>query len=77
MKNIDIISLFSGAGGFDLGFKKAGFNIIYANEYDKSIHPTFKYNFSDVILDGRDRIFLIVLVLLVVHLAKVGVELVL
>ena len=37
MKNNNIISLFSGAGGLDLGFKKAGFNTIYANEYDKTI----------------------------------------
>ena len=34
MKNNNIISLFSGAGGLDLGFKKAGFNTIYANEAD-------------------------------------------
>lgn len=30
-----IVSLFSGAGGLDLGFKKAGFDIIFANEFDK------------------------------------------
>ncbi len=50
----NIISLFSGAGGLDLGFKKAGFNIIYANEYDKTIWSTFKNNFPDVKLDIRD-----------------------
>jgi DNA (cytosine-5)-methyltransferase 1 len=33
----NIVSLFSGCGGFDLGFQKAGFNVLYANEYDKSI----------------------------------------
>lgn len=32
---MNVISLFSGAGGLDLGFKKAGFNIVAANEYDK------------------------------------------
>ena len=29
----------------DLGFKKAGFHIIWANEYDPTIWETFEYNF--------------------------------
>ena len=41
----NIISLFSGAGGLGLGFKKAGFNTIYANEYDRTIWSTFANNF--------------------------------
>ena len=53
-KKLDIVSLFSGAGGLDLGFKKAGFNIICANEYDKAIWQTFQHNFPDVKLDKRD-----------------------
>lgn len=39
-----IISLFSGCGGLDLGFEKAGFEIPIANEYDKTIWATFKVN---------------------------------
>jgi DNA (cytosine-5)-methyltransferase 1 len=50
---MDIISLFSGAGGLDLGFKKAGFNTIWANEYDKEIWETYERNFPDTILDRR------------------------
>lgn len=39
-----LISLFSGCGGLDLGFEKAGFEISAANEYDKTIWETFKVN---------------------------------
>jgi len=35
--SINIISLFSGAGGLDFGFEKAWFKTIWANEYDKII----------------------------------------
>ena len=45
--------MFSGCGGLDLGFKKAGFDIIWANEYDKSIWKTFEYNFPKTKLDKR------------------------
>lgn len=41
---MNVISLFSGCGGLDLGFEKAGFNIPVANEYDPTIFETFKAN---------------------------------
>lgn len=41
---MNIISLFSGCGGLDLGFERAGFNISVANEFDKNIWETFKIN---------------------------------
>jgi DNA (cytosine-5)-methyltransferase 1 len=50
---MNIISLFSGAGGMDLGFKKAGFNIVWANEYDRAIWSTYEKNHSAP-LDRRD-----------------------
>lgn len=43
---MDIISLFSGAGGLDLGFIKAGFNVLVANEYDKRIWETYEKNYE-------------------------------
>ena len=51
--NKNIISLFSGAGGLDKGFERAGFNIIWANEYDSTIWETFEYNFPNTKLDRR------------------------
>ncbi|MBM6761014.1 DNA cytosine methyltransferase [Megamonas hypermegale] len=39
-----VISLFSGCGGLDLGFEKAGFEIPVANEFDKTIWDTFEIN---------------------------------
>ena len=41
---MNVISLFSGCGGLDLGFERAGFSIPVANEYDKTIWETFKKN---------------------------------
>ena len=41
---MNVISLFSGCGGLDLGFEKAGFNIPVANEFDSTIWATFEAN---------------------------------
>jgi DNA (cytosine-5)-methyltransferase 1 len=45
-----LISLFSGAGGLDLGFEKAGFEILVANEINPKFHDTYEYNFTKTIL---------------------------
>ena len=50
---MEIVSLFSGAGGLDRGFEAAGFRTIWANEYDKEIWETFENNFPNTILDRR------------------------
>jgi len=59
---MNIVSLFSGCGGLDLGFSSAklqnssssGFNIIWANEYNKTIHSTYELNHPSTYLDKRD-----------------------
>ncbi len=54
---MNIISLFAGAGGMDLGFQQAGFNVIMANEYDKNIWATYEKNHSSSLLKGDIRQF--------------------
>jgi len=51
---MNVLSLFSGCGGLDLGFRQAGFNIVWANEYDKSIWSTYEFNHPETKLDRRD-----------------------
>lgn len=49
----NIVSFFSGCGGLDLGFEKAGYNILWANEFDKDIWDTYRYNHKNTFLDTR------------------------
>ncbi len=50
---MEVVSLFAGAGGLDLGFKQAGFSVPWANEYDKTIWESFELNFPETKLDRR------------------------
>jgi DNA (cytosine-5)-methyltransferase 1 len=50
---MNIVSFFAGAGGLDLGFEKAGFNVAWANEYDKDIWETYAKNHPHTFLDKR------------------------
>jgi len=46
-------SLFAGCGGLDLGFKLAGYNILWANDFDKDAQAVYTKNKLGKI-DGRD-----------------------
>lgn len=39
-----VISLFSGCGGLDLGFIKAGFEVVWANDFDKEAVQSYRFN---------------------------------
>jgi len=47
---MNVISLFSGCGGFDYGFKKAGFNIFWANDNFKDACLTYDKNINNHII---------------------------
>lgn len=53
MKKLKLVSLFSGCGGLDLGFEKAKYDIVWANEYDKDIWDTYRFNHKSTYLDTR------------------------
>ena len=38
----NVVSLFSGGGGLDIGFKKAGFNIVWAIDINQDAVNTYK-----------------------------------
>ncbi len=47
-----LISLFSGAGGMDLGFIEAGFEVIWANDFEKDATITYSKNIGEHIVCG-------------------------
>lgn len=56
---IKAISLFSGAGGMDVGFEAAGVNVVLANEIDKTAAKTYAANHPDteLLVDDINNIF--------------------
>ncbi|MDA9159795.1 DNA cytosine methyltransferase [Rhodobacteraceae bacterium] len=52
IKKLKVLSLFSGAGGLDLGFKKSGHEIVWANDFDKDSCETYMKNIGNHIIHG-------------------------
>lgn len=47
-----ILSLFSGCGGLDKGFVDAGYDVVWANDFDKYAVQTYQANFGNHIVLG-------------------------
>jgi len=50
----DVVSTFSGCGGSCLGYRMAGFNVAWANEFIPAAQDTYVANHPSTILDKRD-----------------------
>ena len=47
---MNVVSLFSGIGGLDKGFTDAGYNIVWANDFDKYAAQTYNLNNPDGVM---------------------------
>jgi DNA (cytosine-5)-methyltransferase 1 len=50
----NVISTFSGAGGSCLGYRMAGYRVLWASEFIPAAQEVYKLNHPDSILDTRD-----------------------
>ncbi|MFZ1693057.1 MAG: DNA cytosine methyltransferase [Flavobacteriales bacterium] len=48
------ISLFAGAGGCSLGFKQAGYDVVFATDFDKAAMQTYALNFTGANIARKD-----------------------
>jgi len=49
-----VVSFFAGCGGLDLGFEKAGCQVVWANEFEPSVHATYERNHPSTVLCKGD-----------------------
>ena len=45
-----VASFFAGVGGIDIAFENAGFDVIWANEFDKYAADTYRLNFNNELI---------------------------
>jgi len=45
-----VVSLFSGCGGLDFGFEKAGYDVVFANDIEKSVKETYEHNLGKILI---------------------------
>ena len=53
-KEFTAISLFTGAGGMDVGFERAGINVVFANELMKEAAQTYRENHPADVMVNED-----------------------
>jgi len=54
IKHPKTLDLFAGIGGIRLGFEKAGFKTVFANDFEKACRNTYDLNFTDAKLIVED-----------------------
>ena len=50
----NVVSTFSGGGGSCLGYRMAGFRVLWANEFVEEAQKTYRENHPGVILNTKD-----------------------
>lgn len=57
-KRLNVVSLFTGAGGLDIGFKEVGFNCVFASDIMPQAEATFNFNYPEIPFIRKDiRLF--------------------
>lgn len=54
LNGLRVVSLFSGCGGSSLGYRMAGCKVVWANEFIPAARDTYRANFPNTPVDGRD-----------------------
>jgi len=54
LDDMKVASFFAGCGGLDLGFRQAGYEVVWANEFDEAIHKTYQFNHPNTFLCKSD-----------------------
>ena len=49
---MNVVSLFSGIGGLDQGFIDAGYDVVWANDFDRYAVETYRSNYEHEIVFG-------------------------
>lgn len=47
-KSLSVVSMFSGCGGMDLGFVQAGYDVLWANDFNADACETYRQNIGEI-----------------------------